>query len=153
MLLHLWCFVVQGAGMWQWLRADEGGHPQHPQRPPPPPPRAQAAALSLPKAERLGWEDVLRQPNEINHWILALALQTWPRLSTSGPVWKGQRCKCCCLGGGVGGSHVFRSLHNLSSHNCEDLRIKKPWLHHSLLAPHDVSVCAKRRASMWESDM
>lgn len=97
MLIPVLCCCVCGVSlcrvwMWQWLRADEGGHPQHP-------PRAQAAALSLPKAERFSREDVLEQPNEINHWILALALQTWPRLSASVPVWKGQWCKCCGWGG------------------------------------------------------
>lgn len=82
---------LRRVAMWKWLRADEGGHSQHL-------PRVQAAALSLPKAERFSWEDVLEQPNEINHWILALALQTWSGLNTSMTVWKGQWCKCCGLG-------------------------------------------------------
>lgn len=125
----IWSVSVRMVGMWQWLRADEGGHPWFP-------PGAQAAALSLPKAGRFNREDVLEQPNEINHWILALALQTWPRLSTSVPVWKGHWCKCCGQGGG--GLTRFRALHNLPSSNSEELGIKRLWLFHSLLALCDI---------------
>lgn len=107
-----------------------GGHPQYS-------PRAQAAALSLPKAEWFSQEDVLKQPNEINHWILALALQIWPELSTSLPVWKGQWCKCC----GREGLTCFRGLHSLSLYNSEALGIKRPWMHHSLLALLNVTIC------------
>lgn len=79
-------FLCTRVGIRQRPRADEGGHPQLP-----PGLRLQ---LYLCLRRSLSREDALEQPNEINHWILALAVQTCPGPSTSMPVWKGQWCKC-----------------------------------------------------------
>lgn len=86
-------------------------------------------ALSLPKAERFSGEDVLEQPNEINHWILALALQTWraeqknarPKRSLVQMLWPG----------GGGSSNKFQR----SPSNSKDCGVKRSRVHQRFLAP------------------
>lgn len=136
------------ARMWQQLRADEGGHPQHSL------PGAQSAALSLLGAARFSREVVPEQPNEINHLILAL--RTWPWLSTGVPVWKGQWCKWCGLKVGGrwwwwvvgGGANTFqRSVQHVPL-QLRGPRDQKAMLRHTLQARRDVSICSS--ACAWK---
>lgn len=70
LLLHLWSSALQEGEVtvcesWWWGTMGA----QHPRR-------VRAAAFSLPGAPQFSREDVLKEPNEINHRILALVLRT-----------------------------------------------------------------------------
>lgn len=103
------------------------------------PPGLRAAELSLLKAARFSWEDVPEQPNEINHLILAA--ETWPELSTSAPVWKGQWCKCC----GQGGVNAFqRSAQPVLPLLCRPVDQKATAASHSTSSAWCECLCVKR---------